>query len=762
MSNADFAQEAAKHFDFSEVIKPLAGYDDQNLLVRDDSGQKFVLKLCYDLDQKGFLSSQNQILQALEDESGFAIPIPNRAGETLTEISLPDGSTALLRALSFLEGSFTGEIEHNSALLRSMGQFLGKLDLRLSQLDFLPIRQRRLTWDLRYLQDNEPLLGYLDTPEQHRIIATFFQRFRDEVIPRMDRLPTQTIHNDANEWNVLAQAGKVSGLIDFGDMVFSWRINELAIALAYALFEKDDPLSSAVEMVAGYHRENPLLEIEIEVLYTLVAARLSITVCNAAKSRQTHPNDAYRIVSEKPAWALLHKWIALHPGNAENQFRKACGFPPRKQSLPEILIQKREQRISKSMSLAYRPEPLLMEGASLQYMFAADGRSYLDGVNNIMHVGHCHPSVVQAARKQIAKLNTNTRYLYPNLTDYADRLCATLPKGLNKVFFVNSGSAATDLAIRLMRAHTGRKPIMVMEHGYHGNTSAAIDVSAYKYRGKGGSGPAKHIMEAPLPDLIRGPLAGDHEANVQHSLTQVESMLKAAEDRGQAAGGFIAETVVGCGGQVVLPSGYLAGLYTQIRAHGGICIADEVQTGFGRVGSHFWAFEQHGVVPDMVILGKPMGNGHPMAAVVCSDEIAASFENGMEFFSSFGGNPVSCAIGLAVLDVIETEGMQAHADLVGQTMLEDWRSMQNEFEEIGDARGSGLFLGLEFVQPGEKMVPNGELANQIVAEMRRRGILLSTDGPWHNVLKFKPPMPFSLANAAQMNTQLREVIRLLR
>lgn len=761
-SNEAFAEAAAKHFDFSEVIRPMVGYDDQNMLVRTSSGQKMVLKLCSNDNQRDFLIAQNQILKALEGNPGTPKLMPNRSGQSLSEVVLPSGQIGLLRGLSFLEGDFTAEIEHHPDLFHSMGQFLGNLDLQLTDLDFLAIRQRRLRWDLRYLQDNAALVDLLPDPEQRRIVGHFFQLYRELVVPRMDLLPCQTIHNDANDWNVLSQGGKISGLIDFGDMVHSWRINELAIALAYTMFDKDDPLTETIGVVEGYHEVNPLLEVEIEVLYALIPARLAITVVQAAQSRQTNPGDAYRFVSEKGAWKLLRQWIALHPGKAENRYREACGFPGRRQATASGILPLRNRHFSKSMSLAYPSEPLLMERAAMQYMFAADGRTYLDGVNNIMHVGHAHPKVVQAAQAQLAKLNTNTRYLYPGLTEYADRLCATLPKGLGKVFFVNSGSAATDLALRLLRAHTQRKSILVLEHGYHGNTSAAIEVSAYKYRGKGGSGPEKDILEAPLPDLLRGPLAGDDGAAVEDALKKVAAVLQSAQAEGRSVGGFIGESIVGCGGQVVLPAGYLAGIYAQVRALGGVCIADEVQTGFGRVGSHFWAFEQHGVVPDMVILGKPMGNGHPMAAVVCRDEIAASFENGMEFFSSFGGNPVSCAIGLAVLEVIEDEDLQAHAFRVGGMVLQDWRSMKEDFEEIGDVRGSGLFLGMEMVKPGGEMLPDGELAGRIVFEMRRRGILLSTDGPWHNVLKFKPPMPFSPDNAEKMNDELRSVLRLLR
>ena len=397
-----------------------------------------------------------------------------------------------------------------------------------------------------------------------------------------------------------------------------------------------------------------------------------------------------------------------------------------------------------------------MERAAFQYMYDAYGNTFLDAYNNIPHVGHCHPKVVEAGQMQMAKLNTNTRYLYDILPAYAEKLLARFPSKLNKVFFVNSGSAASDLAIRMAKWHTQKEGVMVMEHGYHGNTQMSIDISDYKFSNPKGQGQKNHILKTTLPDTYRGPFtlnngsAGKEFAKV--------SMLEMKEFS-QSIAAFIAEPIVGCGGQVPLAKGYLETLYPAIWKQGGVCISDEVQTGFGRLGDCFWGFEQQGVVPDMVVLGKPMGNGHPMGAVVCTQEIAESFESGVEFFSSFGGNPVSCAIGLAVLEVIEEEGLQENAQIVGGYYKSLFMELKEKHACIGDVRGSGLFLGVDLVKPWSTE-EDPVLAKYIKNQLRERHILISTDGPKDSVLKTKPPLIFTKENSLQVVEEMERLLKL--
>jgi 4-aminobutyrate aminotransferase-like enzyme len=385
-----------------------------------------------------------------------------------------------------------------------------------------------------------------------------------------------------------------------------------------------------------------------------------------------------------------------------------------------------------------------MYKAAFQYMYDEEGNTFLDAYNNIPHVGHSHPKVVAAGQAQMQQLNTNTRYLYDGLPNYAEKLLAKFPTTLNRVFFVNSGSAASDLAIRMAQMHTKKTNIMVMEHGYHGNTQTSIDISDYKFSNAKGHGQQDYILKAKLPNAYR---SDDDQEKV--GIGYARAAIKQLKAHNTSVAAFISEPIVGCGGQVPLAPEYLKSLYPAIRKQGGVCISDEVQTGFGRLGSYFWGYELHGVVPDIVILGKPMGNGHPMGAVVTTAEIASSFEQGVEFFSSFGGNPVSCAIGLAVLDVIAEENLQENAKVVGAYYKNLLLSLKQKFMCIGDVRGEGLFLGIEIVEEGTK-VPNSKLATYLKNGLRERFILISTDGPFDSVLKTKPPLCFSKQDAEKV------------
>jgi 4-aminobutyrate aminotransferase-like enzyme len=391
-----------------------------------------------------------------------------------------------------------------------------------------------------------------------------------------------------------------------------------------------------------------------------------------------------------------------------------------------------------------------MERGAFQYMFDRKGNTYLDCVNNIMHVGHCHPRVVEAGQQQMAKLNTNTRYLYDALSQYAEKLLGKFPTTLNKIFFVNSGSAASDLAIRLARNYTNKNELIVLDYGYHGNTTVGIEISPYKFKGRGGKGPAPHIHIAELPGY--GLTSGYPEKDLYDTIDRFLEYPIAA---------FIGEPIVGCGGQVMLSEKYVRTIYDKVRKNGGVCIADEVQTGFGRVGSYFWAYELYHVTPDIVVLGKPMGNGHPIGAVVTTDAITRSFENGMEFFSSFGGNPVSCTIGNAVLEVIESESLQENALRMGQKIMEGFKEIRKENTMISDVRGSGLFIGVELTRDDRTSAPATEAARKIINLMKERGILLSTDGPDNNVIKIKPPICFNGNNADQLLTEFRNVLKLV-
>ncbi|RTE55421.1 aminotransferase class III-fold pyridoxal phosphate-dependent enzyme [Arenibacter aquaticus] len=447
----------------------------------------------------------------------------------------------------------------------------------------------------------------------------------------------------------------------------------------------------------------------------------------------------------------LKVWKSLCPD--PNLLFKAKGLLGKHTVSNEEIIAFRKQHLGKGLSLQYKVPIKMVRGAG-QYLMDQYGRKYLDTVNNVAHVGHEHAAVVEAGQQQMALINTNSRYLHENINALARELLETLPPQLSVFHFVNSGSEANELAIRMVKAATGEKDIIASEVGYHGNTNMCIDISSYKFDGKGGQGAPEHTHIFPLPDAFRGKYRGE-DAGAPYA-GEVKKQIDNIHAKGRGLGGFIIEPIISCGGQIELPEGFLAAAYEYVRTAGGLCISDEVQVGCGRMGKTFWGFQLHKVVPDIVTIGKPLGNGHPLAAVVCTPEVAKKFANGMEYFNTFGGNPVSCAIGTEVLRVVKREKLQAHALAVGTFLKKELISLALDFPIIGDVRGQGLFLGIELVN--EKMEPLAEQTTYLANRIKEHGILMSTDGPDHNVLKIKPPMVFSQGNAEELIFYLRKIL----
>ncbi len=421
----------------------------------------------------------------------------------------------------------------------------------------------------------------------------------------------------------------------------------------------------------------------------------------------------------------------------------------------------RKSHLPPSLSLSYATPVHVVRGSG-PYLFDREGCRYLDTVNNVAHVGHANPRVTRAIVRQSRVLNTNTRYLHEEIVALAEALLAHFPAPLDVVYLVCSGSEANELALRLARCHTGNDGVVVLEGGYHGNTGGLVEVSPYKFDGPGGAGASPRVAVAPMPD----PYRGRHRRNEGGTGTEEElgtlyarEAIRATErlaDPGVAA--FVAEPILGCGGQIEPPAGYLKAVYRYIRGVGGVCVADEVQTGFGRTGDAFWAFELQGVVPDIVTLGKPMGNGHPVGAVVTNREIADSFANGMEYFNTFGGNPVSCAAARAVLSEIRDRDLRERARKVGGDLLGMLGQLAKDRPVVGDVRGRGMFLGIELVRDPAARAPFPEACTYVVERMRERGIFTSADGLDRNVLKFKPPLVFGEDDALRFVETLDAIL----
>lgn len=424
----------------------------------------------------------------------------------------------------------------------------------------------------------------------------------------------------------------------------------------------------------------------------------------------------------------------------------------------------RQKFVGPSCKLFFKADPIKIIRAQGQYMYDEEGNRYLDCINNVAHVGHCHRDVVLAGAQQMQLLNTNNRFLHDNMVLLAERLVSTLPEKLSICYFVNSGSEANDLALRLARAHTHAEDAIVLDHAYHGHTTAVMDLSPYKFKAHGGSGKKPWVHVAPSPDIYRGKyteLNSPGQDLGELYAGEVKKILEEAEAGGRRVAAFYAESLQSCGGQVIPPPGYLKNVYRHVRAAGGVCIADEVQVGFGRVGTHWWAFQLQGddIVPDIVTLGKPMGNGHPVSAVITTAEIAASFaSNGMEYFNTYGGNPVSCAVALAVLDAIEKDQLRENSISVGAHLIDRLTQLQQKHRLIGDIRGCGLFVGIDLVRDRNTREAATAEAEEVIYRMKKSFILLSADGPHRNVLKIKPPMCFSKQDSDELLNKLDEIL----
>ena len=450
-------------------------------------------------------------------------------------------------------------------------------------------------------------------------------------------------------------------------------------------------------------------------------------------------------------------FAALYPNPAD-----LLGLEPDRMTYPTadtaMMAGAREDRFGANLKLSYR-RPLQILRGWRHYLYDQHGRTHLDAYNNVPHVGHAHPRIAAVIERQSRLLNTNTRYLHPLQMRFADALRGKLPAHLTHCYFVTSGSEANELALRLARAHTGRRGMIVQDHAYHGHTTGTIDISPYKFNGPGGDGAPDWVAISELADPYRGRFGYDDPEAGAHYAADIERARAELVARGHGLAGFIAESFPSVGGQIEPPAGYLAHVYERVRAAGGLCIADEVQTGLGRLGDAYWGFETQQASPDMVILGKPVGNGHPLGVVVTTADIAESFANGMEFFSTFGGTTLACAIGTEVLAIVDDEGLQANAAAMGNRLLSGLRELQQRCDIIGDVRGRGLFIGVELVTDRAGKTPATELASYVSNRMRDHRILIGTDGPYDNVLKIRPPLTIEASDCDLLLRMLGEVLR---
>ena len=746
-----------------ETIKDLGGYVDQNFLVVSADGMRYVLKVHDKNERKATLDLQHKTAQRLNEKIiDIQFPLVQKTlnDEEINQIEDVAGNQYWVRLLSFVSGRLladcgTPELE----TLVNVGATLGRTDVALRNFEHPAANRIDMPWDLKNVGYSRGLLQYIQDIDVRRIADYFLVQFDMEVQPLLAVLRKSIVHHDAHRYSVLLQedADFVSGVIDFGDTLYTTTVFNVAVAIYDAILDRPDRVAAAAAVVRGYHSVFPLTEQEISALYYLIATRLSIYAAIAAHYRIIDPNNKHAQIKQASVHIALKEWIKVNPATAEDQFRKACGMIsilPNDEQLG-IAVARRQRYFPDSLYTHYEA-PLYLNHGSLQYLHDARGQSYLDCVNNVCQWGHCHPTVVRALQQQVARLNTNSRYIYDAMTEYAERLTATMPASLNVCFFVNSGSEANDLALRLAKTFTGQKDVIVIDKAYHGNSDRCTEISPHRVDRPGKPGLPPYVHKTLTPDTFHGPYKGP-DAGQRYS-NDVLDIIENLKKKGRGISAYIAESLIGTGGQIVLPPGYLKEVYKHVRTNGGICIADEVQVGFGRIGSHIWCFESQEVVPDIVTMGKPIANGHPMAAVVTTSEIAAAFNNGVTYFNTFGGNPVSCAAGMAVLDVLENENLLQNVVDRSEKLFSDLFRLQQKHTCIVDVRGLGLYVGVELVSDLATMQPAAELAKIVVEAMKDRGVLLNTNGYDNNVIKIKPPLIVSDADIDHLINELDSVL----
>ncbi|MBW2593979.1 MAG: aminotransferase class III-fold pyridoxal phosphate-dependent enzyme [Deltaproteobacteria bacterium] len=384
-----------------------------------------------------------------------------------------------------------------------------------------------------------------------------------------------------------------------------------------------------------------------------------------------------------------------------------------------------------------------MERGRGSWLYDVQGNAYIDAYNNVPVVGHCHPHVVKAVSRQIAALNLNTRYIYENILDYAERLTALLPDNLSACFFVNSGSEANDIAWQMSKFITGEKGALVMENAYHGITEATEALSPYELNSK----LAPHVQTLISPDPYRGPHQGENDDLMDLYAADTDRAIAGMTTSGQKPAAFMIDPSFISNGIPDVPDGYLSKVVDKVRNAGGLIIADEVQAGFGRLGTDMWGCNVHGITPDFVTLGKPVGNGYPLGVVITSSEILNAYVNETGLFSTFGGNPVASAAGMAVLDVIENENLMANAYEIGNYLRDGIRALMDRHTSIGDVRGKGLVVGVELVKDRDTKEPATEETDRMLDLMKDNGVLVGSEGPYGNVIKIRPPLVFRKEHA---------------
>ena len=736
----DVSDLARTSFGFHGAIeRQFESERDQNFLVRGPDGEGRILKISNDGERADVLDMEvAAALHALRIDPSLPIAVPYPTDRDPEEfvVTLRDehrGTSHMARMSAFKPGrGSTDGIDLDHRALWAYGETLARLGRALRGF-FHPAADRMLLWNVEHCLALRPMTTSIGNLERRVLVRRAFDRFEERVLPRWSGLRAQVIHGDLTLDNALLDDnGRVTGIVDFGDMSHTALLADPVSALDSVLSIRtgDELFRAAAALLDGFASVTPLEPDERALVGDTLTARLALTVTISAWRVKRFPENARYIESwDRNAWSMLEQFAELGFDETARRF----GAPPETPPTAELVARRAEVFGTALAPLAYSTPLNLVSGRGA-WLEDADGRRYLDAYNNVPVVGHAHPRVAIAIAEQARLLNTNLRYLHPKAIELAERLVASMPEGsgLDTVLFLNAGSEATDLAWRLAALATGHDGGLVTSHAYHGVTTATTALSPEEWRG---DWRPEHVEPFTPPTEEAGATA-----------VPLSDAIERLASRGHQPAALFLDTAYTSDGILVPGAVHHALVAEAAHEAGAFVVADEVQAGYGRTGEHLWSFVACGLAPDLVTLGKPMGNGHPVAAVIARRADVDRLAGQAEFFSTFGGNPVAAAAGLAVLDVIRDENLIARAAEVGAHTRAGLLALRERHASIAAVRGQGLLLGVELVHSSDRE-PDPQLAARVLDAVRDRGVLIGSTGPHNNVLKVRPPLVVDITEA---------------
>ncbi len=741
-SAAEAERLARDLYGLAVTASALPGERDRNFRLRTADGRAYVLKVL-DAGHEAAADCLVRVLRHLEEQApDLPVPrlVPTESGTDLGQWTHEDRRCPVC-LFAYLEGEPLAEAAADAALLYEVGRTLGRLG-RALQGFFHPALGVEIAWDVRQLPRLAAHADWIE-PRALRQPVLDASAALEHRLPALRRLRAQAVHGDCHGHNLLVDtdARRVTGLLDFGDMIHAPLIVEPAVSMAEFMMQDAAPGEALGEVLRGFGVERRLDEADVDALFDLIAARHATTLLVQAWRSRHDPAGARELErTAAHAGRALDRLLTVGRAAATRGWHAAAGTAPLDDDRSIVDLGRRHRLLGAGAELFYG-RPLHLTRGSGVWLYDPEGRAYLDVYNNVPHVGHSHPGVVNAIQRQTAMLATHTRYLHGRILDYAERLTATLPAHLDACIFVNSGSEANDVAWRIAQFATGHTGGVVMEHAYHGITDAVAALT-----------PASGAVHDPRVVTLAPPPAG---ARASHALDPAD-LTAAARDtrqaldslaaRGHRPAAFFLDSALTSSGIHDPPAGWMEAVSAPLRAAGALIVGDEVQYGLGRSGTHFWGFARRGLSPDIVTLGKPVGNGFPMGVVVANRRLIEAFQAKFGFFSTFGGNAVAAAAGLAVLEALERERLMHNALSTGEYLRARLEAVAARHEALGRVRGAGLLLGLEVRggTPGQARA----LARGIVDRLAdRHRVLTGLEGPDAAVLKLRPPLPFGPAHA---------------